>query len=90
MRRLPPAALGSTLAAGAFSAWAHWFPIDANAVAVEKYVRMVDAMAAGWACAVCSLAAAAAIGCAVVMILKGPHYRADSYPLPDRDHPPES
>ncbi len=28
-----------------------------------------------------------AIGCGIVMLMKGPHYKADSYPMPDRDEP---
>lgn len=28
-----------------------------------------------------------AIGCGVVMLMKGPHYEADSYPMPDSDEP---
>ena len=36
-----------------------------------------------------SLVLAAAIGCIIVMVMKGPAYTADSYPLPDRrEHPP--
>ena len=28
-----------------------------------------------------------AIGCAIVMLMKGPNYKADSYPMPDSDEP---
>lgn len=28
-----------------------------------------------------------AIGCWIVRLMKGPHYTADSYPIPDRDEP---
>lgn len=36
-----------------------------------------------------SLVLAVAIGCVIVMVMKGPAYTADSYPLPDRrEHPP--
>lgn len=28
-----------------------------------------------------------AIGCVIVMLMKGPNYKADSYPMPDSDEP---
>ena len=28
-----------------------------------------------------------AIGCGIVMLMKGPNYKADSYPMPDSDEP---
>ena len=28
-----------------------------------------------------------AIGCAIVMLMKGPAYEAEAYPLTDSDHP---
>ncbi|MEK6667655.1 MAG: hypothetical protein AABZ19_02405 [Pseudomonadota bacterium] len=34
-----------------------------------------------------TLVLTAAIGCAIVILMKGPTYTADSYPLPDADRP---
>lgn len=34
-----------------------------------------------------TLVLTAAIGCAIVMLMKGPTYTADSYPMPDADRP---
>lgn len=34
-----------------------------------------------------TLVLTAAIGCAIVILMKGPTYTADSYPMPDADQP---
>ena len=34
-----------------------------------------------------TLVLTAAIGCAIVILMKGPTYTADSYPMPDADRP---
>lgn len=36
-----------------------------------------------------TLVLTAAIGCAIVLLMKGPRYTADPYPLPDADAPRE-
>lgn len=37
-----------------------------------------------------ALVLTAAIGCAIVILMKGPIYTADSYPTPDADRPAPS
>jgi hypothetical protein len=49
---------------------------------------MMDAIAIGAGILLWTLVVTVAIGCVVVMVMKGPVQTADSYPVPDRDRPP--
>ncbi len=88
LARLPEAAIGGSLIAGLFAASAHFFPPDGSITQVEKHVRMMDAIAIGAGILLWTLVVTVAIGCVVVMVMKGPVHTADSYPVPDRDRPP--
>ena len=88
LARLPEVAIGGSLLAGLFSASAHFFPPEGSLADVEKHVRMMDAIAIGAGILLWTLVATVAIGCVVVVVMKGPVHTADSYPVPDRDRPP--
>jgi len=87
-RRLPALmAWGSALPI-AVLAWL-WFtapalptPAQERELLLAAY-RLLGVVGVHW-----SLVLAAAIGCVVVMVMKGPAYTADSYPLPDLDDRP--
>ena len=59
---------------------------DASA-ATERLVRMADYAAVGLITLHWSLVLAVAIGCVIVMLMKGPAYVADAYELPHSDRP---
>ena len=58
-----------------------------TAQAVAKHLYWVDALAIGAVMTVWTAVLTVAIGCWVVMVMKGPHYAADSYPLNDAPRP---
>lgn len=53
----------------------------------EHWVGKVDFVLCGIFFTFLSLMVALIVGCGVVIIMKGPHYLADSYPLSDADKP---
>ncbi len=53
----------------------------------EHWVGKVDFVLCGIFFTFISLMVALIVGCALVIIMKGPHYTADSYVLPDADKP---
>lgn len=56
-------------------------------ITAEKYVTGVGIAAVATALTAWTAAFTIAIGCLVVMIMKGPAYVADSYPLSDAEEP---
>lgn len=56
---------------------------------VEAAVREVDYALVGALLIFIDLLIVAAIGCVIVLIMKGPHYSADSYELPPAERPTE-
>lgn len=86
---LPGIGLAGMLATVLFAAWTRIFPPDGDAVDLEKHLRLLDAFAAGWSISTCSLVVTVALACNIVMVMKGPVRKADSYPLPDRERPGE-
>jgi len=87
LRRLPEIGLGGTLIAGLFSLSAHWLPVEGSANDVLKHVQLTDAITIGVVIFLWTMVITAALGCKLVMIIKGPVQTADSYPLPDRNRP---
>lgn len=53
----------------------------------QRLVQLADYVAIGLLAFHGSLLVTVAIGCMIVMIMKGPHYTADSYRVPHRDRP---
>lgn len=52
-----------------------------------RLLQLADFVAVGLIAFHGSLLITVAIGCAIVMIMKGPHYTADSYRVPHADRP---
>jgi hypothetical protein len=87
LRRLPWIGLAGTVVALAFPLAIRVFPPDAGADEAAKRVGMIDAIAIGALAIHWSAIATIAIGCVIVIVMKGPGYVADEYPLPDADRP---
>ena len=81
MKKLPLAFLGGTLVPILVSVLSHLFPPDGTPIAIAKQLRIVDYMALGFGMTAWTAVLTVAIGCLVVIIMKGPHYAADSYNL---------
>ena len=86
-RKLPHIlAIGTALPLAALAVVHAVWSDDASA-ATERLVRMADYAAVGLITLHWSLVLAVAIGCVIVMLMKGPAYVADAYELPHSDRP---
>lgn len=81
LKKLPLYWLGGTCIPLLLSALARMLPPDGSVVEIAKRVHMIDYLAAGAIMTVWTAVLTVAIGCLVVVVMKGPHYAADSYYL---------
>ena len=86
-RRLPLAFLGSVLIPISFSVGTRLFPPDGSDRVIAKTTAMVDICAFAAGLTAVTAVVTVAIGCIVVMIMKGPGYVADGYALDAADKP---
>jgi hypothetical protein len=86
-RRLPMAFAASTLIPAFAYAYAWLFPAPAPGDSVEKYLLGVGIIAIAVVITAWTAVFTVAVGCVVVMLMKGPAYVADAYPLSDADEP---
>jgi hypothetical protein len=87
LRKLPVIALAGTLIPAFFVLASHWSPPTGVDVDVAKHLDMVDTIAIATVVTHWTAVLTAAIGCLVVMVMKGPAYVADRYDLKDSDRP---
>jgi len=86
-RRLPLALLASVALPGGLSIIARLLPHQGSPFQVAKSIHTVDIFAFATGLTAVVAVVTVAIGCVVVMIMKGPAYVADGY---DRLNSPES
>lgn len=86
-RKLPLIALAGTLLPLACAALMHAFAPAGEPLEVAKWLQRADFIAMGAVFVHWNLCLALAVGCVVVMVMKGPMYTADSYEVPDRNRP---
>jgi hypothetical protein len=86
-RRLPAAMLASTLIPLFAYGYARLFPTPAVGDSVEKYLAGVEIAAVATVITAWTAVLTVAIGCVIVMLMKGPAYVADPYPLSDSEEP---
>jgi hypothetical protein len=87
LRRLPLALLGGTLIPALAALGSHLRPPRDPFVDIDKHLQMIDFMAIATVVTVWVAILTIAIGCCVVVIMKGPAYVADRYDLSDADDP---
>ncbi len=87
LRKLPVIALAGTLIPAFFVLASHWSPPTGVDVDVAKHLDMVDTIAIATVVTHWTAVLTAAIGCLLVMVMKGPAYVADRYDLNDSDRP---
>jgi len=87
LRRLPMLTLLGTVIPITYYLYTLWFPNPAGTDGVEKQLSGVAIAAIATVLTVWTAAFTVAIGCAIVWIMKGPAYTADSYPLIDAERP---
>lgn len=87
-RRLPQVALAGTVVPLAALVLAHlWLGGDSASAERARQLQLADYVVIGLIGLHWILLITVAIGCVIVMIMKGPRYSADSYPVPHRDRP---
>jgi hypothetical protein len=87
LRRMPKAFLLSALLPALAALSARWFDWSGTEAAVAASIQMVDIVAIGVVLLLWTLLLTLAIGAFIVMVMKGPAYVADGYPLVESDRP---
>ena len=87
LRKLPSALLASSIIPLIWYWLSHYFPSPNAGESVEKYLNGVGIAAIATAVTAWTAIFTIAIGCVVVVLMKGPAYVADRYPLSDADEP---
>ena len=87
LRKLPVIALAGTLIALFFAVFSHMFPPVGHATDVTRHLQFVDMLVIAMVLTHWTAILTAAIGCIVVVIMKGPGYVADQYELHDSERP---
>ncbi len=87
IRKLPKYALLGLLALTVLWAVLHAWPFDGDPQDIERKLRTFDYTLVGAAIFYLTMVITAALGCLIVMIMKGPQYTSDSYPVQDADRP---
>lgn len=87
LRRLPGALVLGTLASALPSLVARMFPWQGSAVEVATLMTTIDIYGISLAILHCTVVFTLAIGAFTVMVMKGPAYVADAYPLEDAETP---
>jgi hypothetical protein len=87
LRKLPTYLAGGTMVPALVAVFGRISPPEGAPLVIAKQIGIIDYVALGAVFTVWTAALTVAIGCLVVIIMKGPTYAADSYPMEDPDHP---
>ncbi|MGB5716753.1 MAG: hypothetical protein WBN81_06630 [Gammaproteobacteria bacterium] len=87
LKKLPKVLFAGTLIPLAISLSCRLFEPQGTAAEIAKQIKSVDIMCIAMLVTLWMAALTVAIGCCVVLIMKGPAYVADSYELPDSERP---
>ena len=87
-KRLPAILVWGTVVPLAAAAAAWWWAPGRSAEAEDAAWLLVAYQLIGWVVLHWTVVLTLAIGCAVVMVMKGPAYVADAYPPSGRDSKP--
>ena len=87
LKRLPLVSLIGFAVIGLMWGTTQIWPPSLPPVELAGYLRRMDFVALGAILVFVTAIVTVAIGCVIVLIMKGPAYVADAYPLSDRDAP---
>ena len=90
LKKLPMTLLACTLIPLLWYAFASLYPVTAPGESVEKYMTGVSIAALATVITAWTAVFTVAIGCVIVVLMKGPAYVADQYPLIDADEPEDA
>lgn len=86
-RKLPLLTLTGFVVIGALALLARIWPWEGDPKGVADLIQRLDFALIGAGIFHLTVMLTLAIGCVVVLIMKGPRYSADSYPVSDADRP---
>jgi hypothetical protein len=89
-KKLPMALVGGLALIGLITLAFHSFPPTGSADEIAKHLAGVDILAIALAILHVTLAGTVAIGCIIVLLMKGPAYVADGFEVSDADAPSEA
>jgi uncharacterized membrane protein len=87
LKKLPGTLLVGTLFPFIIGLANRFFPPEATAAQIARHIKTVDIIAIAMAVTVWTAVLTVAIGCFVVIMMKGPAYVADAYELEDSERP---
>lgn len=87
LRRMPRWLAGATIVPLVCYLIARRFPSPEQGQPVEQYIADVAILAVAFVTTAWTAAFTVAIGCVIVVLMKGPAYVADQYPLSDSEEP---
>ncbi len=87
VRKLPGLTLLGLLALVVLWGAMHAWPFDGEPQDIERTLRTFNYTLIGMAIFHVTMVITIALGCLIVMIMKGPHYTSDSYPVQDAERP---
>ncbi len=87
IRKLPKLLLLGLLALLALWGIVHAWPFDGDPQSIVRKLRTIDYTLIGAAIFHLTMVVTVALGCLIVMIMKGPQYTSDSYPVQDAERP---
>lgn len=87
LHRLPGILLFGTGLLALPSAFARLYPWSESVVDIASRISTIDILAISLVVLHWVILLTVAIGAIIVLVMKGPAYVADAYPLPDADHP---
>jgi hypothetical protein len=87
LKKLPLLLLGGTLVPLFFAVGSHLWPPEVATSAMSAHLQLVDIVAIALVVTAWTAVLTIAIGCCVVVVMKGPAYVADRYDLSDAESP---
>lgn len=87
LRRMPRILVVGSLLPLMAAGLARLLPLSGAAAEIAAALHLVDIYAIGAVILHWTLVLTLSIACFIVMVMKGPAYVADAYPLPDADRP---
>lgn len=87
LKTLPKVLLAGTFIPLFMSIFIRLFPADGSLMEIEKHTSSIDILSISLFVTVLTAVFTVAIGCIIVVLMKGPAYVADAYELEDSDEP---